>query len=86
MRQTEKRLNDMKVVLNIMKDGPLRFTKLREKATEKTGSSVSSCDGTISLLLSLGHLARPSRGLYKITPRGVNMLAGLDYKKENNKA
>jgi len=76
MSSTEKRLENIKIALGLVEGAPLHFTKLTNELSKITGSGYRS-ENIVRLILKLGYLERPERGVYRITERGIKMLNGL---------
>jgi len=76
MSSTEKRLENIKIALGLVEEAPLHFTKLTNELSRITGSGYRS-ENIVRLMLKLGYLERPARGVYRITEKGAKMLDGL---------
>ena len=69
----DKKLNIARIVLDKLKEGPMKWTQLT-KIIVKKSSSPWQAQIIIRWLLENGYIERPERGLYFITERGKDLL------------
>ncbi|MFH2111051.1 MAG: hypothetical protein ABIJ47_07310 [Candidatus Bathyarchaeota archaeon] len=74
-KRFDERLETIRLILVELEHSPIRWTLLAKKVT---GSSTPwLIQSVLNWLLSNGYVERPSRGLYRLTDRGQQLLKVL---------
>lgn len=71
-----EKLGVARIVLEKLKDSPMRWTPLTKAVLQKSPSPWDT-RSALEWLLRHGYIMRPERGLYRITSKGLQFLEGL---------
>jgi len=75
-KRLDEQLRVARLVLEKLRDGPLRWTPLM-KATLSSSGTPSTFRSTIYWLIEHDYVERPERGVYCITQKGRHLLEAL---------
>jgi len=71
-----EKLGMARIVLDRLKDGPMRWTPLTKTVVKKSPSPWEA-QVIIRWLLENGYIERPERGVYSITEKGRTLLKSI---------
>lgn len=72
----DEKLDMARIVLDRLKDGPMRWTPLTKIVVKKSPSPWEA-QVIIRWLLENGYIERPERGMYSITEKGRALLKSI---------
>jgi len=72
----DEKLSMARIVLDRLKDGPMRWTPLTKIVVKKSPSPWEA-QVMIRWLLKNGYIERPERGMYAITEKGKKFLKSI---------
>jgi len=75
-KRLDEKLDMARIVLDRLKDGPMRWTSLTKTVVKKSPSPWEA-QVIIRWLLDNGYIERPERGVYSITEKGRALLKSI---------